>query len=353
MDQQNPTGSDAGASTPTDPVDRLERFLAAQDDSTGDTSDENAGETEAKETDEPKEDARAKDDEPQITTAQLAAFLGVEESDIDVDDDGMPVFKTKVDGKEGTAKFADIRKSHQLGVHAENRVREAAEREKAADRKLQEAEQAISARQQHLEANLQQINALTAIANEELGREYQSINWAELRQQDPGRAALLEVEFQKRHGRIQSVFQDINMRRAQAQQVAEAQRKANEEQAFATQVRRLTELIPEWKDPATADKERGEIQAWMRRTGVEDVDLTKASQVYLLRKTWQHDTLQQAKPAIEKQVRSAPKLVKPGTAQTADTSNTALLKNLKQQVKQTGGRSPKAVADLLMAKGLA
>jgi len=352
MENGNPTALTDGGATTADPVDRIERFLAAQDDSTGETSDE-AGEAEAKETEEPKEDARAKDDEPQITTAQLAAFLGVEESDIDVDEDGMPVFKTKVDGKEGTAKFADIRKSHQLGVHAENRVREAAEREKAAERKLQEAEQAIAARQQHLEANLQQISALTAIANEELGREYQSINWAELRQQDPGRAALLEVEFQKRHGRIQSVFQDINMRRAQAQQVAEAQRKAHEEQSFATQVRRLTELIPEWKDPAIADKERAEIQSWMRRTGVEDVDLTKASQVYLLRKTWQHDTLQQAKPAIEKQVRSAPKLVKPGTAQTADTSNTALLKNLKQQVKQTGGRGSKALEQYLLAAGKA
>lgn len=351
MENGNPTVTIDDGATTADPVDRLERFLAAQDDSTSDTSDEDAAE--AKETDEPKEDARAKDDEPQITTAQLAAFLGVEESEIDVDDDGMPVFKTKVDGKEGTAKFADIRKSHQLGVHAENRVREAAAREQAAEKRMQEAEQAIAARQQHLEANLQQINALTAIANEELGREYQSINWAELRQQDPGRAALLEVEFQKRHGRIQSVFQDINMRRAQAHQVAEAQRKANEEQAFATQVRRLTELIPEWKDPATADKERSEIQAWMRRTGVEDVDLTKASQVYLLRKTWQHDTLQQAKPAIEKQVRAAPKLVKPGTAQTADTSNTAMLKSLKQQVKQTGGRGSKALEQYLLAAGKA
>jgi hypothetical protein len=354
MSELNPTASsEGGASTPSDPVDLIQNFLDAQDgDSTQDTTAQDATKT----PDTPKGDAPADDSEPQITTAQLAAYLGIEESEIDVDGDGQPVFKTKVDGKEGAAKFADIRKSHQLGVHAENRAREAAAKEQAAERKLQEAEQVIQQRHQQLDQSLQQIHTLTSVAQEELGREYNSIPWADLRQSDPGRAALLEVEFQKRAGRIQGVFQELNNRRAQAAQAAEAQRKTNEEQNRVAQYRRLTQLIPEWSDPQVANKERQELLTWIETSGVDlsDLDLTKASQVMLVRDTWKHRTLQQSRPAIENKVRTAPRLVKPGQAPQPEEGKQARLKALKQNIRNASpANSSKAFESFLLESGLA
>jgi hypothetical protein len=353
MSDMQPTAGDSGAST-SDPVDRLEAFLDAQDgDSTG--TDSSTSDSSAK-PDKPESGDQAKESEPQFTTAHLAAYLGVDEADIDVDEEGQPVFKTKVDGKEGTAKFSDLRKTYQLQGHAENRAREAAEREKAADRKLQEAEQVIAQRHAQVEQNLQQVQQLAAIAHEELGREYNAIPWAELKQADPGRAALLEVEFQKRAQRIQGVFGDINNRRAQAQREAEQQRAQQSQQALANEYRRLTEVIPEWKDQAVAEKERKELLAWIETSGIDrdGLDLTKASQVALVRRAWKHDTLQQSKPAVENKVRTAPKLVKPGQAPAQGESAVQRVKSLKQQIRSSKpADSTKAFEAFLLGTNLA
>jgi hypothetical protein len=354
MDNEAPTSGNGDVSA-ADPIDRIEAFLAAQDgdgSQAGNEPAQNAADT----PDDPKGDDEGKTSEPQFTTAHLAQFLGVDESLVDVDADGQPVFKTKIDGKEGTAKFQDFLKDHQLKGHAENRVREAAAREAAADRKLQEADQVIHQRLQQAQNDLQQVQQLAQVAHEELNRDYNSVNWAELRAQDAGRAALLEMEFQKRNERIKSVFADTNNRMSQAAQQAEHQRRANEAQNAQRQAVRLFELIPEWKDQAVAARENGEIRAWLQSTGAEstELDLSKAALWPLLRRAWQHDTLQKSKPEIEKQLRAAPKLVKPGAAaQAGDTSNAAQLKNLKQQARSTGGNSTKATAAWLIANGLA
>lgn len=353
MTTPNPTAGNSDAST----LDRLEAYLAAEDgieendnDAEGDKPD---APTAAK-PDKPESDDPAKSQEPQFTTAHLAAYLGVEESEIDVDADGQPVFKTKIDGKESTAKFSDLRKNYQLQGHAENRAREVAEKEKAAERKMQEAEQAVHAKLQEQQQSLQQLASINAVLQEELKGEYQSINWDELWQANPAQARQLERRFEQRQGRINAVFQEIQQRNARAQHEAETQRKANEDKSKAAQVTRLLTLIPEWKDASIADKERSEIATWLQKSGFEpeDLDLNKASQVYLLRKSWQHDTLQQSKPEIEKKLREAPNLVKPGTPPQND-GNSATLKSLKQQVKQTGGNGTKAVAQWLMETGKA
>jgi hypothetical protein len=359
-DTANPTAGNSGASNP-DPIDRLEAYLAASDGDTGaqepqggNTPKEPAAQA-AKTPDKPSEGATGEDTEPQITTSQLAKVLGVDESLIDVDADGAPVFKTKIDGKESAAKFQDFLKTHQLQGHAENRVREAAEKEKAAERKMQEADQATQAKLQEQQASLQQLHQMNAILQEELRGEYQSINWDALWQQDPAQARALERRFDARQQRINGVFQTIQMRNAQAQQQAEQMRKANEEKSKAAQAERLFSLIPEWKDSATFQKERDEIIGWLNKTGFDasEFDLNKATHVSALRQLWQHATLQAAKPEIEKKVREAPKLVKPGAAQQADTSNSAVLKDLKSKVKESGGKSTQALTQLLLAKGLA
>lgn len=349
MSEMQPT-PDGGASH-SDPVDRIQAYLDSED---GNSAQEAPAQNETKTPDEPDDGAQGKDEGPQFTTSHLAQHLGLDESAIDVDEEGQPVFKTKIDGKESPVKFADLLKSYQLSGHAENRAREAAEREKAAERKLQEADQQIQQRHQHLEQNFQQLQALTAVAREELAREYNSINWAALRQEDPGRAALLEVEFQKRDGRIQNVFREIDGRRSQAAQEAERQRQINEVEAKQAQSRRLLSLVPEWKDPAIFNKERGEILEWVGKIGLDpaEIDLNRAASVFALRKAWQQDTLQKSKPAIEHKLRTAPKLAKPGAAPSND-GNSAQLKSLKQQVKTTGGNSTKAVAAWLEATGKA
>lgn len=333
MDGENPTSGEAGASI----TDRLERFL----------SDEPAAES--KDPVEAKEDnsevdpngATEQEEEPQsvVSTADVAKFLGVDESALDVDEDGTIKVKTKIDGKEGTAKFQELLKNYQLQGHAENKARQAAEAQKALDARRAEIEQQATAK-------LQQVEQLANVAAAELMREYQSVNWEALRATDPGQYAALRADFQERNAKLQNVFQHAKQEAVQREQEM-ARSKA---EFVAQQAAKLPEIIPEWKDPAIQSKEVGEIRDWALKNGFQpqEVDgFTMAHHVQVMRKAMLYDKQQQAKPAIENKVRQAPKLVKPG--QVTDTGPGQQLRNLRTQIKASGGK--RGIEEWLIASG--
>ncbi len=350
MEGENPTTGDSGASI----TDRLERFL----------SDEPA--TEAKAPVEEKEDssevdpsgATEQEEEPQsvVSTADVAKFLGVDESALDVDEDGTIKVKTKIDGKEGTAKFQELLKNYQLQGHAENKARQAAEAEKAANARRAEIEQQATAR-------LQQVEQMANVAAAELMREYQSTDWENLRFTEPGLYAAKKSDFQERGAKLQQVAQAANAERAhiEARNLAEMQKRQD---AFVSQQREmLPEIIPEWKDQSIRAREQQEIYEYGLKNGFDkparylengkrkdgkEIDLFfDASRVALLRKAMLYDKQQQSKPAIENKVRAAPKLVKPG--QVTDSGPAQQLRNLRTQIKASGGK--RGIEEYLIASG--
>lgn len=354
MEPQNPTAGDSGASTPSDPIDRIQAYLDAQGgDSTQEDND--PAQSASKPTEDPKEGDQGKTNEPQFTTEHLATFLGIDPEMVDVDEEGQPVFKAKVDGKEQAAKFKDFLSDYQKRGAAENRMREAADREKAADRKMQEAEQAIQAKLGEQQHSIQQVGQLAAILQQELQGEAQRYNWDELWRSDPAQARGLERHFAERQQRINAVMQQVALRGQAAMKQAEEAKEATKKKAEETQQKRVYELIPEWRDRDVMTKEAGDMERWMQKSGFDagELDMSKASSLALLRRAWQHDTLQASKPQIEKKLREAPKLVKPGTPTPQGESNAVQLKALKQQARTTGRNSTKAVEAYLLASGKA
>lgn len=324
MEEQNPTPTEGGAST----LDRLERYLAAQDAPDTTNQDESTPDAGAAQTDVTPDGDGQQADEPQLTTSDLAKFLGIDETALDLDEDGTVKLKTKVDGVEGAAKLQDLLKSYQLQEHVDKRTRDAAEREKALQAREQEAEQQFNQRLQHAEG-------LANIAANQLMQEFQSIDWRALEQQDAGQAALWRQKFQERHAQLQGVIQNIEQHKAQQhQQQAHAR-----EQTLMQEAQKLPLVIPEWKDEAVATKERGEIRDWAMKQGISAQDLDTvihASHVAVIRKAMLYDKLQQSKPAIENKVRKAPVLVKPGMA--AQNTEADKRQSLKIAVKKSGGK---------------
>jgi hypothetical protein len=360
MATEQPTANDGGASS--DPIDRIEAYLAASDgDSTGQPEDagDSAPKDAAKTPEVPEDGAQDDKQPPAVTTAQLAQFLGVDESAIDVDEDGTPVYKGKIDGKEAKAKFSDLVKTYQLNGHAENRMREATQ---AAERKLQEADQVIQARFHHQQQSLQQLAALNSALFEDVNQEQQSVDWNALWQADPAQARALERRFEQRIARLHDVGRQIQQRDAVLRQQGMEMQGHHAMQAKQHQTQRLMELIPEWRDdPATRSKEAQEIAQWASQRGYDPQFLAAlndgvvpnaAAIVRDLRNSWKHETLQQSRPAIENKVRSAPKLVKPGQAPSTD-GNVAALKSLKQDVRKSGADGQKALEAYLLRSGKA
>jgi hypothetical protein len=353
MSVENPTGGDTGASI----TDRLERFLSAEDapedqpqgnQQASQGSDAGAGDDDPEANadapvDELTGDEQGDDDGPQLSTADLARVLGIDESTLDVDGDGNAVIKTKIDGKDGAAKLTDMLKSYQLQGHVDNQAREVAAQKQAIQQQLAHGDQAIRAR-------LDQLDQTVNLASKELMREFDSVDWNYLRANDPGEYSAKLSDFQLRKGNIDAAAQHGATERQKLQ--AQQDEQTN---AFLQQEReRLPTLIPEWKDEAVANKERNDITAWALKNGFEQAELkgiVRSSAVVALRKAMLYDQLQGSKAAIENKVRTAPKLVKAGQAQQVSrVQNT--VRTAKQNVRSSGGKTD-AVAAFLLATGKA
>lgn len=341
MENGNPTGD--GAST----LDRIESFLAVQE---GDepkreepqVEDQSEETPETPETtDEPESDVEGESEGPQLTTSDLAKLLGADESIFDVDDDGNVVFKTKIDGKEGAAKFNDMLKTYQLQGHVDNRLREAAEQHKAIQQRALEADQQANAR-------MQQVDDMARLAGSELLAEYQSIDWQTLRQIDPGEYAAKQADFQTRNQKIQSVLQQTNQQR----QYQSQQQQYQFQQFLEHQRQMLPQVLPEWADHAVAAKEKAEIKQWGVQAGIDPQFLDTVASAHLvkvLRNAMLYEKWQAKNIETEKKVRSAPKLVRPGQSVDAKSRAGESLRNIKSKISKSGGKS--GVMEYLLATG--
>ncbi len=343
MEQENPTGGDAGAST----LDRLERFLSAEEapeqqaeptpeatseqaDAQEDTATENA-------------DASGQTDETpnEYQLADIAKLLGADESALDVDEDGSVLVKTKVDGQEGKVKFADLVKSYQLQGHVDKQVREAAEMRKAAQEQAQAAQQQ-SQIQQQLVGQMAEVKAVEA----ELAK-YTAVNWRDLYDSDPATAAKLDHQYRELQQQHAQKSNAVNQAHQQILNQQEQQRHAT----LVSERQALLKAVPEWSDDAKAAKDKEAIMADLKSRGYSDSDLQGLSDhkaVLLARDAWLYRQQQTANKVAEKQVRAAPKIIKPGTSgQGASQAKT--INNLKIAVRTSGTRE--SVADYLLATG--
>jgi hypothetical protein len=337
--EEKPTPGNEGASI----EDRLTQYLSAQD-APADTQ-PGASSGASAETEVEPDEGVSESQEPQFTTADLAKYLGVEADQLDLDEDGTVKLKTKVDGKEGAAKLSQLLKDHQIQGAAENRLREAAEREKALQAREQEAQQVFSQRLQHAEH-------LTNLAGQELMREFQSIDWQTLRHTDPGEYAARMADFQRRDSQIKGAIQNIEQSKHQTNQQFQQQIL----QRTQREAQRLVDLVPEWKDVEKRDKDSAEIRKLASERGVppemvqaiSEGPLVNAGLISIMRDAIEFQRLKASKAEVEQKVRTAPKLVKPG--QAVQNSQEQNLRNLKNTVTKSGGR--KGVEELLIARGL-
>lgn len=348
MQGENPTAGDGGASISS----RLESFLAASEgDSTTQPAapaaerkeeDQQAPETNATEVEaQPESDAQSEVEGPQLSITDLAKYLGVDESALDVSDDGAVLVKTKIDGKDGAAKFKDMLKSYQLQGHVDNKAREAADAQKSLQERVNQFEA-------YAQSRSEQLDTLANIAQQELLAEYGAVDWTALSQQDPAAYVAEQHKFQQRQGRVTQL-----MTAAQQQKQQYEQATAQKAQLFHQQeVSRLPSLIPEWSDEKVREAEKSELRNWCKTQGFSDHDLAslnRAEMVVSLRKAMLFDKGKTAVAATEKKVRLAPKLVKPGQSTDARQRADEGVQGLKNTIRKSGGKS--GVADYLLATG--
>lgn len=323
-------------------LDRLEAFLSA-DDAPQEPSEPLEAQADApKATDEPaKVDAVEQESETpnEYQIADVAKLLGADESSLDVDEDGSVLVKTKIDGQEGKVKFADLIKSYQLQGHVDKQVREAADLRKQA----QEYAQAIQQQTQVQQAVVGKLAEAKAIEAEYA--QYQGINLEALWDSDPVQAG----KINQRMLTLQAAYQQKQNEISQAtQHIKQTQ---DQQSAASLQMERqaLLKACPEWSSDATATKEKQQIAADLKARGYTDADIQGLSNhkaVLLARDAMLYRQMKAANTTTEKQVRAAPKIIKPGSTASRNTNQ---IQKLHQEVRRTSSRQ--SVTDYLLATG--
>lgn len=333
MDEK-PTG-DAGASI-EDRVAQLISHEPQQETQEVETTQEKP-EVEA-----PESDAQEEESGPQISLSDAAKILGVDESILDVDEDGTLKIKTKIDGQEGAAKLNDFLKSYQLQGHIDAKSRAIAEEQRRVQAERAQFEDMAR-------AEVQRFETLVGVAQQQLMQEFAKINWDELSQSDPVDYVAKKHAFEARSAQIQGLMGQA----MQYRQQLEMSQFERAKQHLTQEASRLPTLIPEWADAKTASTEKGQLAEWLLSIGASPNavnSLYDAGIVAALRKAMFAAKVEPKVAAVEKKVRAAPKLVKPGQSVDANQRAAEGLRGLHEKIRKSGGKGD-SVAEWLIASG--
>lgn len=216
------------------------------------------------------------------------------------------------------------------------RNQELAEERRNFDRQRQETEANLQQRMQETEA------ALTALQS--LGDQAEP-DWLALSQEDPAEYVRQKAAWDQRQDAIS---------RAQAAQEQQRQDQLRQFQAQMDEKREseMTALVsqwPEWADRGKAEKLAADVRDTLADYGYsaqEQESLMDHRALLVLRDAMAYRDLQKAKPRTVKQVREAPKMVKPGQPKTKGDRDAEEVKGLRAAV-QSNPKDRDAIRGLI------
>lgn len=285
---------------------------------TEETSEEVVDEAEAVEETEETDEAETETDEDPDDEADP-------EDDEEVDDEAepeQPTYTIKVNGEEVEVSLEELQKGYSRTQDYTRKTQQLAEQRKQAEAEYEAIREERAQYSQLLDAMRQQTEAAAPA----------QVDWETLRKQDPIEFAARWAEHQQQQQRLQAI-RDEQARMAEIQQ----QEQAKQIEAVVSQEREiLQEVIPEWRDPEVAKREKAELVQFGRDLGFQPDELANITDhraVVALRKAYLYDKLVSTK-AKAKPKRSASPTLKPGPAKSA--SKKSELKQAKQRLAKSG-----------------
>lgn len=162
------------------------------------------------------------------------------------------------------------------------------------------------------------------------------------------------VEYLKQkdaYDRAQAQRQATAIERQRVERQAAVEREQAQQALIDAEHAKLEARIPEWRDPGQRQSLVGEIRTEMLERGFTEAEigqLTYAHHLEVLRDAMAYRKMQAKKPAVEKKVRDAPKVVKPGTATNRNSKEDAQAR-ARARLKKSGRIEDAAAAILAMS----
>jgi len=307
------------------------------------TDDVDVGDEVSEETTETQEEGSEQETDA-LELPELAGYLGYDAEKLDINNSGEVVFKTKIDGKEGQATLSDLVKNHQLEGHLNKQNMEVVELKKQLSTQVEKSQE----RESQLGERLQQAEDLATIVYDSLLSEYESVDWNELRMDDPGEYSARQTDFQNRKNQISSQYQEIQTKKQETLT-------ANTQKSSETLQQEQAKLVDAmgWKDVEKSKKDIVDISSYATSQGgysqTEFNSISDYRFIVALSKAAKYDALQKQNPRITNKVKKAPKLVKPGTTQSKGNDKDKVTK-LRANIKKNDGKHG-SIAQYLLQTG--
>jgi hypothetical protein len=238
----------------------------------------------------------------------------------------------KINGQEGKAKLADLKKSYQITQAAEQRLAEAKELKRIET-------QALAQKRDLLNAEYGKVASLIENAEKLFTQEYQHTDWNKLRTDDPAEFSARKAEYDERKKAIDQLKAGA-LQQYQASMAANKQEMESQRQAYlAEEAQKLREALPEWKDEAVQKAESQEIAQYLASHGFTKEEIASASDhrsILMARKAMLYDKGQNKTELAKKKVLTIPKVMKPGTTKPPEQAKHAQIEAARAKLRQTG-----------------
>ena len=311
----------SGELTVNEAAAKFEGFLSAGEDS---NEQPDTVETEQEDSADYEEAAEATEDE--VVDADDVEVEDDDESEVEEEELEETRYTVKAAGEEKEVTLEELMQGYQLGADYTKKTQELAENRKAVEaeaKAILEAKQVRDTYAQRLQA-IEQFLTQGQDSSEDL---------AAMKENDPIGYAVKVAELTEKKEQLAQVRAEQE-RIAQQQQADRQQEMARLVQQEAT---KLSQVLPEFSDPTKGEQIRNEIRNYGKSVGFTDNELSQvydSRHVLMLHKAMMYDKLQKSKPAVNKKVAQAPKMVKSGTK--VKEGNRDIRKQQLNKLKQTG-----------------
>ena len=275
---------------------------------------------------EPTAETQEEQEEEQPESDESEPELGEEESEeYDVE---VPNYTLNVKGKQVQVDLEELKNGYQKGADYTQKTQGLAEEKRAFDA---EKNAVVQERQQYNQA----LTQFQQLMNEQY-QQYNNIDWAQLKEDDPIGYMTRKEEMRDIETRHQRAAQEQQQVTQQQQQ----QYARQHQELVAKEMDLLGDKMPDWKNPDKRAKLSEELKLYATNIGYtkEDLDgVTDHRSLLILNKARLYDKIQKSNPRKIKQV---PRVVKGGSKNTqARDSKTGKYKSKLNLAKQRGGRT--------------
>jgi len=248
------------------------------------------------------------------TLSELVESIGVDDQWIE----DLEVTR-KINGEEMTFRLGDILDGSDKYSAADDYLADA-------KRKSKELVESAKRRESELGESVVVLGTLLQTVEDELKKESQGVNWAELRKTDPAEYTARKEDLRDREEKLN------NLKTQAAQNYREAlerAKKSHDDQLRAKlpeEKKVLHEKLPDWaKNIKKAEKEAADVIGYLREGGMDPEALKEVlhSGTYLSMavKAMRYDNIQNKSNVEDKRVRKIPRILRPGAEQRRSDRN--------------------------------